>query len=112
MDHTLVEPKNLKSLEDLSVFLTAGMLSLMTLQNIQVRAIEIGIMKEDQNERANTIVWDIRRLINLYQTQLDSILELLPPEFNCVATIEKLRKAEITKAKAMLKKSKEPKNEA
>lgn len=106
MDHTFVDEKSLKTLEDYSVFLTSGMLSLMTLQNIQVRAIEIGIMKEDQAERANTIIWDIRRLINLFQKQTDSVLEMLPDDFNHVAIIEKLMKANVKKARSLTRKAK------
>lgn len=104
MDHTYVDEKSLKSLEDLSVFLTSGMMSLMTLQNLQVRAIEIGIMKEDMNERSNTIIWDLRRLIKNYQIQLEEVLELLPPDFNAEATIDKLKSAELKKARAMTRK--------
>lgn len=111
MDHTFVDEKNLKSLEDYSVFLTSGMLSLMTLQNLQVRAIEIGIMKEDQAERANTIVWDIRRLIKLYQDQTESVLEMLPDDFNHIAIIEKLKQRELTKARSMTRKPRVKKDE-
>lgn len=109
MDHTFVDEKSLKSLEDLAVFLTSGMLSMITLQNIQVRALEIGIMKEDQAERANTIIWDLRRLIKLYQTQTESILEMLPDDFNAVAIIEKLKAKELTKARSMTRKPREKK---
>lgn len=106
MGHTYVEEKSLKTLEDLAVSLTVGILSLITLQNMQVRAIKIGIMPEDMAERANTIVWDIRRLISHYQGQLEATLELLPPEFDAVSTIEKLKKAELTKARSLIRKSK------
>lgn len=106
MDHTFVDEKSLKSLEDLAVVLTGNMISLQTLHNMQVRAIEIGIMKEDMNERANTIAWDLRRLMKLYQNQLESVLELLPEDFNAKATIEKLQAKELTRARVMLKKPK------
>lgn len=106
MDHTYVDAKSLKSLEDLAVLLASALLSLQTLHNAQVRAIEIGIMKEDMNERANTIAWDLRRLLQLYQTQLESVLELLPDDFNAISTIEKLKLAEIKKARAMTRKLK------
>jgi hypothetical protein len=105
MDHTLVDEKSLKSLEDLAIHLTTGMLSLMTLQNIQVQALEIGIMQEDQAERANTIIWDIRRLIKLYKDQTESVLELLPDDFNHEAIIEKLKQIELTKARSMTRKT-------
>lgn len=109
MDHTYVDEKSLKSLEDCAIFLTSGMLTLKTLQNHQVRAIEIGIMKEDMNERANTIIWDLRRLLKLYQDQLEATLELLPDDFNGQAILEKLKAVELTRARAMTKKQKEGK---
>lgn len=104
MDHTFVDEKNLKSLEDLAIYLTTEMLTLMTLQNTQVRALEIGIMQEDQAERANTIVWDLRRLLKLYKDQLESVLELLPDDFNHEAIIERLKQRELTKARSMTRK--------
>ena len=104
MDHTYVDEKSLKSLEDLAVHLTAGMYTLMTMNNFQVRSIEIGIMKEDMNERSNTMIWDIRRLIKHYQTQLENVLELLPPEFNANETIKKMQAAQLKKARALTRK--------
>lgn len=107
MHHTFVDEKSLKSLEDLAVFLTSGMLSLLTLQNIQVRALEIGIMPEDLSERANTIVWEIRRLIKLYHDQTESVLQLLPANFDAVHIIEKLKDKELTRARSIIRKPKE-----
>ncbi|MFI0477754.1 MAG: hypothetical protein ACH349_01325 [Candidatus Rhabdochlamydia sp.] len=78
----------------------------MTLQNIQVRALDIGIMKEDQAERANTIIWDLRRLMKLYKDQTESILEMIPDDFDYVAIIEKLKQGELKKARSMTKKVK------
>lgn len=106
MEHTYVDEKSLKSLEDYAVFLTSEMLTLMTLQNIQVRALDIGIMKEDQAERANTIIWDLRRLMKLYKDQTESILEMIPDDFDYVAIIEKLKQGELKKARSMTKKVK------
>lgn len=106
MDHTLVDVKSLKTLEDLALHLTTGIVSLMTLQNIQVRSIEIGILKDDQSERANTIIWDIRRLLGLYKIQLESVLELLPDDFNAINTIEKMKRLELTRARSLIRKKK------
>lgn len=109
MDHTFVDEKSLKSLEDYAVFLTSGIITLATLQNIQVHAIKIGIMKEDMNERANTIIWDVRRQIKLYEDQLRETLDLLPEDFTAEAVIERLKVSQIQKARAMTKKPKEKK---
>jgi hypothetical protein len=104
MDHTFVDETSLKSLEDYAVFLTSAMLSLMTLHNIQVHAIKIGILKEDMNERANTILWDVKRQLKLYQDQLQATLELLPDDFTPEAVLDRLKLKELAKAKAMTKK--------
>lgn len=111
MDHTYADEKSLKSLEDLSVYLTTAMVSLITLQNAQVQAIEIGIMKEDMNERANTIVWDLRRLMKLYKDQLEATLELLPDDFTAGDTIRKLQAENMKRARAIAKEAKEKKND-
>lgn len=103
MDHTYVDEKSLKSLEDYAVFLTSGIITLITLQNLQVQAIKIGIMPEDLNERANTIVWDIRRQMNHYQVQLNAVLDLLPEDFTAATAIQKLQDKEKTKARSMLR---------
>lgn len=107
MDHTFVDEQSLKSLEDYAVLLVTGMLSLKTLQNIQVKAVEIGILPEDLNERDNTIIWDLRRLMKLYQKQLQDVLELVPDDFNVDTIIEGLKKKELTKARSMTRKKKE-----
>ncbi len=108
MDHTFVDEKSLKSLDDYAVMLTANLITLLTLQNIQVRALEIGILSPALNERANTLIWDIRRLLNLYQTQLNEVLELLPDDFDGKEIISKLKDKELGRARSMLRKKKEP----
>lgn len=104
MDLTYVDEKKLRTLEDYAVFLGTAMISLTTLQNYDIRAIEIGILPEDMNVRANTIIWDLRRLITLYRMQLEHALDLVPDDFNASAIIEKLKKTELTKARSMIRK--------
>ncbi len=104
MDLTYVDEKKLRTLEDYAVFLGTAMISLTTLQNYDVRAIEIGILPEDMNVRANTIIWDLRRLITMYRLQLEHALDLVPDNFNASEIIEKLKKTELTKARSMIRK--------
>jgi hypothetical protein len=92
VDHTLVDVKSLKSLEDLKDCLLKSIGSLITLHEFQVRAVEIGIMKEDMNERSNTIAWDLRRLIKMYREQLYNVLELLPDSVEMDETLKKFQK--------------------
>ncbi len=111
MDLTFVDEKNLNSLEDLSIYLTTAIFTLMTLQNHQIKALEIGILKEDQAERANTIIWDLRRLLKMYQEQTQSVLDMLPDDFNHEAIIEKLKQRELTKARSMTRKPRKKQND-
>lgn len=101
MEHTFVDEKSLKSLEDYAVIACSAVLTLTTLQNFQVRAIEIGIMPEDMNERANTMIWDLRRLIKQYQDQANSALEIIGDGFDHGAVIDRLKKKELVRARAM-----------
>jgi hypothetical protein len=100
-----LEGKQLKNLDDLAVYLATGFLSLNTLHNNQVRAIQIGIMPEDLNERANTIAYDIRRLMKLYETQLGEVLNLLPDDFSAQDTIKNLSKRMKKLAKTKVKRA-------
>ncbi len=109
MDHTYVDEKSLKTLEDYALFLTSGILTLNTLHNLQVRAISLGIMSEEQMERSNSIIWELRRLMQQYQAQTVSVLDLLPEDFNAETILTKLKAKEIVRAKALTRKKKEEK---
>ena len=104
MEVTFVDAKKLKTLEDYAISLVSGMLSIKTLEEFHARAIEIGILTEDLNCRGNTIVWDMRRMLKLYQDQLESILEILPDDFNADKIIEILKKQHLTKARSITRK--------
>lgn len=106
MEVTYVDATKLKTLEEYALALASGMLSLKTLEGYQKRAIEIGLMPEDMNCRANTIVWDLRRMMKLYQDQLEGTLELLPDDFNASTIIDTLKKQELTRARQMTRKKK------
>lgn len=107
MDHTYLDVKSLKTLEDYAVLLVSGIMTLTTLQNLQVRAIELGIMKEDMNERANTIIWDLRRLMKLYQNQSEATLELVGGSINVQAIVDGFKKDRALKRKRSAKKPKD-----
>ena len=104
MEVTFVDAKKLKSLEDYAVSLVSGMLSIKTLEEFHTRAIEIGILSEDLNCRGNTIIWDMRRMLKLYQDQLESVLELLPDDFNTDKILEMLKQQTLTKARSITRK--------
>ncbi len=111
MDLIYVDAKKFKSLEEYAIALVTGMLSLKTLENFHIHAVQIGILSEDLACRANTIVWEIRRNIKLYQDQLESVLELLPEDFNVTKIVEVLKANELTKARAMIRKPRKKKDD-
>lgn len=106
MDLTLQDEKGIKTLEDYAVILTTNLITLLTLQNLQVRALEIGILKEEMNERATSLIWDLRRLLSSYQKQLDEVLSLLPDDFNMEKIIKDLQEKEMKKARSFLRNKK------
>ncbi len=109
MDHTLVDVKSLKNLEQLVVHLAEAKASLTTLYNFQVRSLEIGIMKEDMNERSNSILWDITRIIKRYEEQMSAVFELLPSDFDSKEVINTLIEKHNKKARQLIKKYKDKK---
>lgn len=104
MDHTYVDAKNLKTLEELMINLVSEIATLRTLRATQVRAVEKGLLNEDQTEMANTIAWYIDDLIKRYAKQADSISEFLPPEFSVDEISERLYAAHLKKARALARK--------
>lgn len=107
MDHTYVDEKSLKTLEELAIFLGGSLKSLQTLLILQVQAIKAGIMPEDMNTRASHLIGKIQELMSLYYTQLDSNLELLPQDWKEKPVIQRLKERELVRARSMIKGSKE-----
>lgn len=105
MDLTNVDVKNLKTLEQYAITLVTGMMSLKTLENFHIKAVNEGLLPEDLNCRANTIVWDIRRDLKLYQEQLDGVLELVGDSIDVKTIIESLKPKKAVK-RAVKKKEK------
>lgn len=110
MELKFVDAKKMKSYEDYVAALVTGYISLKTLFSFHEEAIHLGILKEDQACRANTILWDFKRLMKLYIEQAHSILELLPDKINAEIIIEKLKSQEISKAKQLIRKNKTKKS--
>lgn len=109
MDLTYVDDKSLKSLEELIVFLATGKASLKTLLILQVKAIKAGLMTEDMNERAAHMIGCLQDLMKLYEKQMETCLELLPDDFKAEPVIERLKKQELVRARAMIRNNKEKK---
>jgi hypothetical protein len=99
----------MKSLEDYAISLVTGLLSLQTLHAFQKKAIDLGSLKDDQEQRINTILFDLIRLMKIYRDQTESVLELLPDDYNFDTIIAKLKETELTKARSMTRRKKDEK---
>lgn len=107
MELKYLDANNVKSLEDYLLVLCIGIISIDTMASYHEQVINLGILKEDQISRANTMLWDLkRRLIKLYFDQAESVAELLPEGFTIETTIAKLKEKEILAAKKLTRKPK------
>jgi hypothetical protein len=70
-----VSADKLKTIEDYAASLLSGMISLKTLAGFHLHAESKGLLESDEIETSKTMIWEIRRLLNIYKTQLDSVLE-------------------------------------
>lgn len=104
MELKLVEAKKMKSLEDYFIALVTGMITIKTLQSFQEQAINLGVLKEDQECRLNSIIWDCKRLNKLYFDQAESVLELIPGDISIEKVIANLTANEISAAKKLTRK--------
>jgi len=107
VDHTYVDAKNIKSLEDLMLNLVSEIATLKTLEATQLRALEIGIMKEDQMQLSSNMIDHLHKLIRLYFYQAESVASLLPSEFSVEEISKKLREAHLRKARQLTRKKKD-----
>jgi hypothetical protein len=72
---SFVNAKSLKTLEHYAAALLSGMISLGTLELFHQQALKKGILDEDEQETAKTICWELQRLLALYRTQINHVLE-------------------------------------
>lgn len=78
MKNLIVNPDNLKTIEQYAAGLMTGLISLETIDKLQVTAYREGLLTEDEAELGKTICWEIRRLVGLHNQQLENILEHTP----------------------------------
>lgn len=103
MEFKLINPKDIVSLEDYLITCLTSVINLEALEKFHIRAVEIGILKEDQECLANSIVWDIRRLQKLLKDQSESVLELLPHNFSVTECIQKFMESHAESIKKVAK---------
>jgi len=71
----VLDGKKLKDLEGYAALLLTSMLSLKSLIRYQTDAFSTGLLKEDEAHVATTICWEMNKLLTIYKTQVDNILE-------------------------------------
>lgn len=83
----LVSPDKLESAEQYANSLVTAVLSLQTLEAFEIQAYKKGLLDEDETETSKTIIWELKRLMGLYKTQLDLVVAHMP-EFTQDKVIE------------------------
>lgn len=70
-----VNAEDLSSLEEYGAALLSSLISLKTLEAFHIAAFNKGLLDEDEAETGKTICWEIQRLIMLYKTQIENVLD-------------------------------------
>jgi len=74
-DIQFVNAEELQTLEQYGAALISSIISLKTLESFHIAAFNKGILDEDEAETGKTIMWEIQRLLKLYKTQVENILD-------------------------------------
>lgn len=89
-EFSFVNADELSTLEEYGAALLSSIISLKTLEGFHIAAFNKGILDEDEAETGKTICWEIQRLLALYKTQVENVLDRT--ELNQDQIIENLRK--------------------
>lgn len=73
-----IEIDNLNTLEDYAGMVVVAMLTLQTYHDVHVRAYNAGILDEGMIENVQSMLWEIERLVQMYERQLQFILDVIP----------------------------------
>lgn len=71
----LVHPETMQNIDQYAVALLTGLITLSTLEKFHVQALHLGILESDEEELSKTMHWEITRLKNLYNSQLEHLLK-------------------------------------
>lgn len=74
-DIQFVSADKVKTLEHYAASLVSAMVTLQTLESFHAAAYNQGLLEEDEAETGKTICWEIRRLMQLYKTQMENVLD-------------------------------------
>lgn len=74
-DFNFVSADNMQTLEHYGAAMIVGLTTLKTLESFHIQAFTKGLLNDGEMETGKTICWEIQRLINLYKTQIENIVE-------------------------------------
>lgn len=111
MEMQFVNPNGVDTLEHYAISLVTSLLSLKTIEASQIAAMQKGILDESELHNAETMIWELRRLMKIYQNQSEYVLARLPDDFNLETIMDSLRGQTLAKAKQMTRKRKPKKDE-
>lgn len=77
-NYEVVNPDDLKTSVQYCNALVSAVISLQTLERVEIRAYKEGLLDDPECESSKTIIWEIKRLIGLYKAQLDLIVARMP----------------------------------
>ncbi len=72
---SFVNASELETLEHYGASLLSAIISLRTLESFHLVAFSKGILDEDESETGKTICWEIQRLLALYKTQIENVMD-------------------------------------
>lgn len=76
MNHIqFVSAEQMSTLEHYGASLVSAMVTLRTLESFHIAAFNLGLLQDDEAEAGKTMCWEIRRLMSLYKTQMENILD-------------------------------------
>lgn len=104
MRFNLIEPSKMDNLDDYICILAVGIMTLNTMKEFHVKAVNLGILKEDHEIRANAMHWDLTRLVKSYADQAEALLEFLPDGFSVNDVMAKFAEQEIKATKKITRK--------
>jgi len=71
----LVDASKVDNIEEYATSMLAMTVTLKTLEAYHLTALKKGFLDDDEKECASTILWEIQRLMSLYQTQMKNVLD-------------------------------------
>ena len=74
-DIQFVSAEGLENLEQYGASLLSSIISLKTLESFHIAAFNKGLLDDDEAETGKTICWEIQRLLALYKTQIENIMD-------------------------------------